>query len=59
MLLKPSATLRERTDSRRFASADAVFRFFLALSVLGLLWSTVIQPRLPAAMQWLQALLSS
>jgi len=59
MLLKPSSTLRERTDSPRFASADTVFRFFLVLSLIGCLWSTAIEPRLPAAMQWLQALLSS
>lgn len=59
MLLRPSATLRERTDSSRFASGDGVFRFFLGLSLLGCLWSTVIEPRLPAAMQWLQAVLGS
>lgn len=58
MVLKPSSTFREKPAVERFASGDVVFRFFIALAVLGCLWTTVVHPRLPALMHWLEALLS-
>ena len=59
MLLKPSATLRDRCDATRGVSGDTIFRFFLALSVIGCLWTTVVQPYLPDALHWVGAVLAS
>lgn len=59
MLLKPSATLRNRGDTTRGVSGDTVFRFFLALSLIGCLWTTVVQPHLPDALHWLGAVIAS
>ena len=58
MVFKPSTTLRESAPPR-FAAGDKAFRLFLALAVMACLWSTVIQPKLPALGAWVQNLLGA
>lgn len=58
MVFKPSNTLREQAPPR-FAGGDRVFRLFLALAVVACLWSTVVQPKLPALSAWVQSLVGA
>jgi hypothetical protein len=58
MVFKPSATLRESAPPRPGAG-DRAFRLFLFLAVVGCLWTTVIQPKLPALSHWVQNLIGA
>ena len=59
MVLKPSSTLPRGAGPPRIASGDAVFRFFLLLAVLGCVWTTIVDPRVPDFLQWAGRLLGS
>lgn len=41
MVFKPSSTLKEQPTNRRFPNGDTVFRFFIVLSVLLCVWSSL------------------
>ena len=58
MVFKPSATLREHAPAR-FASGDKVFRLFLALAAIACVWTTLVQPKLPALGEWVSRLVGT
>lgn len=58
MVFKPSATLREQAPPR-LAAGDRAFRLFLILAVVGCVWTTLVQPKLPALGAWVQSLVGA